>query len=271
MRLIHVPALSTDDLEHLLRVGRTVHSPVFRMGRDETAWEAALGSTHEPVHRFGKDDGPMSAEMHVGFLGGNQQEVRIRLGPQRLEIRVQFVEPQIGEIVRMAIAVKVHDHRGVDAHRLQDRLEGRRPRESIRQRLLGVRQMPVRAERLVARERGKAIRVGEAKHVSEGRLRRGRREQEEHPQVLGLARRRVDPRVELPVLVAELSDAEGDAPSPRAMPDVAQVRREVARKEVFVWRREHRDAAAGGLHGQRPIPDLDGDALGLEPVQRDAP
>ena len=101
----------------------------------------------------------MAAEMHVGFLRGNQQKIRIGLGLERLEVGVQLVEAEIGEVGGMSVAVEVHDDRGVDAHGLQNRLEGRRPLGTVRHRLHGVGEMPVRAQRLVSGERGKRSRL----------------------------------------------------------------------------------------------------------------
>ena len=150
--LVHVAALAAHEVEHLLRVGDAVHRAVFGVLRDE---RTVLGTVHEPVHRLGKDERPMSAEVHVGFLGRNQQELRIGLRPKRAEVRVEFLETHIREIARVTIAVEVHDHRGIDAHRFQHRLERRRPIESIRQRLNRVGKMPVRAQGLVAVERRK--------------------------------------------------------------------------------------------------------------------
>jgi hypothetical protein len=80
---------------------------------------------------------------------------------------VQFFETDAGEIGRMAVAVEVHDDGGVDAHRLQHRLERRRPLESVGHRLDGVGKMPVRADRLVSIERAEAIAVRVAEHVRE--------------------------------------------------------------------------------------------------------
>ena len=149
-------------------------------------------------------------------------------------------------------------------------LNGGRPVEPVGHRLNGVRQMPVRAERLVAVERSKAIRVGVAEHVRERRLRCAGGEQKEHAHALRPPRRRVHPGVELPVLVAQLPDAERHAPAPGAMPDVAQIRGEVAREEILMRRREHRHAAAGGLQRQRSVAHLHRHAFGLQPVRRDA-
>ena len=75
----------------------------------------------------------------------------------------------------MPVAVKIHDHRRVDAHRLQHRLERRRPLWTVRHRLDGVGEMPVGAQRLVSGEGGESIAVGVAQHVRRARLRVCRR------------------------------------------------------------------------------------------------
>ncbi len=268
MRLVHVAALATHEVEHLLRVGHAVDRAVFRVRRHE---RAVLRTIHEPVHGLWKDERPVPTEVHVGFLGRNQQEIRIRLRAQRGKVRVQLVETQIGEIVRVPVAVKVHDHRRVDAHRLQHRLERRRPVGAVGDRLNGVGEMPVRAERLVSVEGAKAIAVRVAKHVCKRRFRRGARQQKEHAHALRPSWRRVHPGVELPIFIPELADAQRHAPAERAMPDEAQIGREVAREEVCVRRGKHRHAAAGRLQRQRAIARLHGHALGLQPVQRDTP
>jgi hypothetical protein len=113
----------------------------------------------------------MAAQMDVRLFRWNQQKIRIRLCPQGAEIGVQFVEPKIGEIVRMTIAVEVHDHRRVDAHRFQNRLERRHPLEPIGHRLNRVGEMPMRAQRLVSVERSKAIAVRKPEHVHQRGLR----------------------------------------------------------------------------------------------------
>ena len=56
--------------------------------------------------------------MYVGLLAGDQQEILVALGAARFVESVEFVEAQIGQIARMAVAVEVHYHRGVDAHLL---------------------------------------------------------------------------------------------------------------------------------------------------------
>ena len=78
--------------------------------------------------------------------------------------------------------------------------------------------------------------------------------------------RRVDPWVVLPVLVAQLPNADADAPAPSAMPEVREVRGEVAREEILMRSRKHRHAAAGRLRRQRAVTDFHGLALGLQPV-----
>lgn len=127
---------------------------------------------------------PMPAEMHIRFLGRNEQELRIRLRLQRAEVGMQLLEPYIREIPGMPVAVEVHDHRRVHTHRLQHRLERRRPPEPVRHGLDGVRKMPVRAQCLVSLERSKAIRVRVTEHVRERRLRRASREQKEDAHAL---------------------------------------------------------------------------------------
>ena len=53
------------------------------------------------------------------------------------------------------------------------------------------------------------------------------------------------------------------APAPGPMPDVPQIRGEVAGKEVLVRRREHRHASGGRFQRQRAIARLHRDAFGL--------
>ena len=113
--------------------------------------------------------------MHVRFFRGNQQKLRIGLRLERLEVRVELVEAQIREIGGMSVAVEVHDHRRVDAHGLQHRLERRRPLGAVRHRLHGVGEMPVRAQRLVSGECGESIAVRVAEHVRQRRFRCARR------------------------------------------------------------------------------------------------
>ena len=137
------------------------------------------------------------------------------------KVRVQLVETQIGEIVRVPVAVKVHDHRRVDAHRLQDRFERRRPVGALCDRLNGVGEMPVRAERFVSVKCAKAVAVRVAKHVCKRRFRRGARQQKEHGHALRPSWRRVHPGIELEIFIPELADAQRHAPAERAMPDEA--------------------------------------------------
>src|ERR1051326_9365192 len=89
MCLIHVTALTTYQLEHLRRVRDAVDGAVLRMRRNEGT---TLRAVHEPVHRFREDERPVSAEMDVGLLGGNQQEAGIGLRLQGREGRVLLVE-----------------------------------------------------------------------------------------------------------------------------------------------------------------------------------
>ena len=202
--------------------------------------------------------------MHVRFFCGNQQELRIGLRFERLEVRVELVEAEVSEIGRMPVAVEVHDHRRIDAHGLQHRLERRRPLGPVGHGLHGVGEMPMRAQRLVSGERGESIAIGVAKHVRQRRLGCAVGYEEEDAHALRASWGRVDPRVVLPVLVPQLPHADAHAAAPRAMPQVREVRREVARKEVLVWSGKHGDAAAGGFRRQRPVADFDRLALGLE-------
>jgi len=55
------------------------------------------------------------------------------------------------------------------------------------------------------------------------------------------------------------------------MPDEAEVGGEVAREEILVRRREHRDAAAGRLHRQRAVARLHRHALCLQAIRRRPP
>ena len=119
---------------------------------------------------FGNTTRPVTAQVDVRFLGRNQQELRIGLGLQRAEVRVELVETQVGEIGGMPVAVEVHDHRRVDAHRLQHRLEWRRPLEAVGHRLHGVGEVPVRAQRFVAGKRRESIAIGVAQHMGERRF-----------------------------------------------------------------------------------------------------
>ena len=124
--------------------------------------------------------------------------------------------------------------------------------------------MPMRAQRLVSGERGESIAVGVAQHVRQRRFRRAVGHEKEHAHALRASGRRIHPRVVLPVLVAQLPHADADAAAPRAMPEVREVRREIARKEILMRRGKHRDAAAGGLRRQRAVADLHRLALGPE-------
>ena len=188
----------------------------------------------------------MPAEVHVGLLARDEQEVRVGLGAQGAEVGVELVEPQVGQVARVPVAVEVHDDRRVDPHRLQDRLERRRPVEPVLERLHGVGEVPVGAQGLVAVEGPEPVAVGEREDLVERRLGRAVGQQEEHRHPLRLARRGVHPRVEAPVGVADLPDAQRHPPPPRTVPQVPQVRREVAGEEVLVRRGKHRHAAAGG-------------------------
>ena len=194
--------------------------------------------------------------MHVRLFCGNQQKLGIGLRLERLEVRVELVEAQVREIGRMSVAMKVHDHRRVDAHGFQHRLERRRPLGAVRHRLHGVGEVPMRAQRLVSGERGESIAVGVAKHMRQRRFRCAVGHEEEDAHALRASGRRVDPGVVLPVLVAQLPHADADAAAPGTMPQVREVRREVAREEVLMRRGKHRDAAAGGFRRQRPVADL---------------
>ena len=183
MRLVHVAALAAHELEHLLRVGRAVDLSILRMLHLERGLRV-LRTVHEPVHRLWKHDRPVAAKMHVRLFGRDQQELRIGLRLERAEVRVELVEAQIGEIGGMPVAVEVHDHRRIDAHGLQHRLEWRRPLEPVGHGLHGVGEVPVRAHGLVSGERGKSIAIGVAQHVRERRFGRAVGDQEEHAHAL---------------------------------------------------------------------------------------
>ncbi len=263
MCLVHVAALAAHELEHLLRVRRAVHLPVFRMLHLERR-AGGFRPAHEPVHRFRKHDRPMAAEMNVRFLRGNQQKLRIGLGLERLEVGVQLVEAEIREVGGMSVAVEVHDHRRVDPHGFHDRLEWRRPFWAVRHRLHGVGEMPVRAQRLVSGERGEAIAIRVAQDVRQRCFRCALGDEKKHAHALGTSGRRIHPRVVLPILVAQLPHADADAASPRSVPEVREVRGKIARKEILVRRRKHGDAAAGGFRRERSVAHLDRLALCAE-------
>ena len=106
----------------------------------------------------------------------------------------------------------------VDAHGLQHRLERRRPLGTVRHRLHGVGEMPVRAQRLVSGEGGEAIAIGVAEHVRQRRFRCAVGHEEEDAHALGASGRRIHPRVVLPVLVAQLPHADAHAAAPRSVP-----------------------------------------------------
>ena len=129
MRLVHVAPFAPDQIEHLLRVRCAVDRSVLRVLHLEAA-PAFFGRFMNQYTGFGNTTRPVAAEVHVRFLRRNQQKVRVRLRLQRPEVRVELVEPHVGEIGGMAVAMEVHDHRRVDAHRFQDRLERRRPLRS---------------------------------------------------------------------------------------------------------------------------------------------
>ena len=259
--LVHDPALPPHQLQHLGRVGGAVDLAVAGVGHLE---RAPLGPVHEPVDGPGEDEGPVPPEVHVGLLAGNEQEVRIGLGAQRAEVGVELVEPQVGQVARIPVAVEVHDDRRVDPHRLQDRLERRRPVEPVLERLHRVGEVPVGAQGLVAVEGPEPVAVGEREDLVESRLGRAVGQEEEHRHPLRLPRRGVHPRIEAPVGVADLPNAERHPPSPRAVPQVPQVRREVAGEEVLVRRGKDRHAAAGGGRGEGAVAHLDRLALGVE-------
>ena len=208
----------------------------------------------------------MAAQVDVRFLRRNQEELGIRLRFQRAEIRVELVEPKIGEIGGMTVSVEVHDHRRIDAHGFQHGFEWRRPVEAVRHRLHGVGEMPMRAQRLVAGKCGKSIAIGVAQHVRQRRLGRPVRQEKEHAHALRPSRRGIHPWVVLPVFVPELTHADAHASAPSAMPDVREVRREIARKEILMRSREHRHAPPGRLCGKRTVPRFHRFALGLQAV-----
>ena len=228
--LVHEPALPPHQIEHLGRVGGAVDLAVAGVVHLE---RAPLGAVHEPVDGPGEDEGPVPAEVHVGLLAGDEQEVRLGLRAQGAEVGVELVEPQVGQIARVPVAVEVHDDRRVDPHRLQDRLERRRPVEAVLDRLHRVGEVPVGAQGLVAVEGPEPVAVGEREHLVERRPGLPVGQQEEHRHPLRLARRGVHPRVEAPVGVANLPDAERHPPPPRPVPEVPQVRREVAGKKYW--------------------------------------
>src|SRR5688572_26000853 len=131
----------------------------------------------------------------------------------------------------MSVAVEIHDHRRIDAHRLQHRLEWRNPFGSVCHRLYGVRQVPMRAERSVAGERREAIAVGVSQHMRKRRVRCAVGYEKEHAHALSATGLRVRPWVVLTVFIPQLTNPETDAAAPRPMPQVPEVRREIARKE----------------------------------------
>ena len=151
--------------------------------------------------------------------------------------------------------MKIHDHGDVDSHVAQHGPEIRNPRRVLGHRLHRVGEMPVRREGLVTWQRGERVAMRVSLHGPK-RVHGGAcAQQEKHVEFLLRAGRRVEPWIVLPIVVRQLSYPDRDVAAPRAMPDVPEIRGEVARKEKPVRRGEYCHCARGRCGCDRPIPD----------------
>jgi hypothetical protein len=69
----------------------------------------------------------MAAQVYVGPFPVNDEEVLLRLPTRHLVVGFQFAQPEIGEIARVAVAVKVRCDDRIHAHGLKHRLVWRSP------------------------------------------------------------------------------------------------------------------------------------------------
>ena len=263
VRLVHQAILPAHQLEQFLGICGAVDRAEPLVLRNKLA---PFRTVHPPIDRLGKDQTPMSPEVDVSLFGGDQQEVLVGLRLARLEEACQLAQAQFGEIARMAITVEVHDDRGVDAHLTEHGLEGRSPVHSLLQRLHRIGEVEVRGQRLEPVQLRERVPVGVAQGFLQKRLRRCVADEQEQRHCLAAAGRCVGPRVELPVGVADVADAQRDLTAPRAVPVVRQVRGEVAGNEELVRRGKggHAALARGRCHGA--VAHLERHALGLQAI-----
>ena len=195
----------------------------------------------------------MTAQVGVGLLARQDQEVGVRVAAAALEVGLQLLQPERAGVVRVAVAVEVEDVGDVDPHRPHHRYPRRRRVEapgSINSCVNAVWKCVdhrlVAGQRLVAvavRERHDRLAAGVARRRGSGRSRpasaarcragrcRARTPSRSRP---GCSPRRSPPwrtpseKVLLGVL---------------AVPDVAEVHLQLAGEEELVRRREDGDRA----------------------------
>ena len=204
----------------------------------------------------------MSAKVHVRLFGRDQQKPWIGLRAAGAEVGFEFLETQRSEIAGVAVAVKIHDHGRIHAHVFEDWLERRRPVKALFKRLPGIGEVPVRRGHLESVEGREAVAVRISLDLRQYGSRLLVGQQVKHAHVLPGARRRVHPGIIAGVVVRQLANTDGHRSAKRAVPQVAHVGSEIARKEVLVRRRKDRDTPARRAHGQRAVTRGDGNAFG---------
>ncbi len=220
------------------------------------------GFAHEPIDRLGERHGPVAAQQHIGFFRRNQQELRVRLLAAHAVIGGQLLEPQVGEVLRVTVAMEVGGDSGVDAHVFEDLRERRNPVLALVESLNRVAPMPVGRQRLVSRQRRKTVAVREAKDVFERRFRRPVGHHVEQTHALDRAGRGVDPGiVGSRAVVDGMPNAEPQltasaSSGPAVKPDVPHVGRVVARRDVGMRRGKHGQAACVQFGGDSPVTDV---------------
>jgi hypothetical protein len=109
----------------------------------------------------------VTTEIDVGFLAGDQEKLRTRLGAAGPVVGLQFAQAGLAGIGRMAVAMKIHDHRRVHSHSLKHRLERWDPAGAMFDRLYRVRVVPMRREPYIAVQGGEAVGMRVAEDAGE--------------------------------------------------------------------------------------------------------
>ena len=195
----------------------------------------------------------MAAQVGVGLLARQDQEVGVGVAAAALEVGLQLLQPERAGVVRVAVAVEVEDVGDVDPQRPHHRYPRRRRVEAPGvDQLLGERRVEVGGHRLVAGQRLVAVAVGERHdRLPAGDAVVGAEvEVDRHP--LLRARRGVverehllDPGRVIALGALPLADAEREGlPGVPPVPDVAEVHLQLTGEEELVGRREDGDRTA---------------------------
>ena len=121
-----------------------------------------LAADERPVDRLREQDVVVPAEIGVGLLAGQDQEVGVGVAAAALEVGLQLLQPERAGVVGMTVAVEVEDVGDVDAQVAASSGSRAASCRGCRiEQLLGERRVEVRHHRLVARQRLVAVAVGE--------------------------------------------------------------------------------------------------------------